>query len=63
MQKKYNAIVFFKPETEIKTRKYRNITIIDNFFKYCIRSGAWYANIYNAQDKSYIKRYYFSTKE
>jgi hypothetical protein len=58
----YNAIVFFKPESKIKTRKYRNISQVDNFYKYCIRSGAWYANIYNAENKSYIKRQYFTTK-
>lgn len=60
--KVYNAIVFFKPESKIKTRKYRNISQIDNFYKYCIREGAWYVNVYDATNKSYIKRQYFTTK-
>jgi len=60
--KVYNAIVFFKPETKIKTRKYRNISQVDSFFKYCIKEGAWYANIYSADTKAYLKRYYFTTK-
>lgn len=58
----YNAIVFFKPETQKKVRKYRNISNVDNFFKYCIREGAWYANIYRSDTKEYLKRYYFTTK-
>jgi hypothetical protein len=60
--KVYNAIVFFKPETKIKTRKYRNISQVDKFFKYCIKEGAWYANIYSADTKAYLKRYYFTSK-
>ena len=54
----YNAIVFFKPEKLLKTRKYHNISRLDNFTTFCIKAGAWYVNLYNSETKEFIKRLY-----
>lgn len=40
------AIIFFKPETGITPRKYRNINNVQNFLKFATKSGGWYVNLY-----------------
>ena len=57
---KYNAIVFFKPEKLLKTRKYHNITKLDSFTMFCVKAGAWYINLYDSQTKEFIKRIYIT---
>lgn len=54
----FNAIVFFKPEKKIRTRKYRNISNLANFIRFLQKSEAWYCNLYNAKSRQFFKRYY-----
>ena len=56
----FNAIVFFKPETGKKPRKYRNITKLPNFLKFALISGGWYVNLYNGKDKKFERREYLT---
>jgi len=56
--KLYTAIIFFKPETGITPRKYRNINNVDNLLKFATKSGAWYVNLYCKQTKEFEARKY-----
>jgi hypothetical protein len=58
MSKIYNAIVFFKPEKNIKPRKYRNISNLENFAKFAEKSGAWYLNLYCKRSAKFEARKY-----
>jgi hypothetical protein len=55
---KYNAIVFFKPETNKKVRKYRNISNLAGFIKFIQGLDAWYINFYDAKSRDFFKRLY-----
>jgi len=55
---KYNAIVFFKPETKKKVRKYRNISNLPSFIRFVQGIDAWYCNLYDAKSKDFFKRMY-----
>jgi hypothetical protein len=54
----YNAIVFFKPETNKKVRKYRNISNLPNFIRFVQGLDAWYINFYDAKSRNFYKRMY-----
>ena len=56
--KKYNAIIFYKLETNKKVRKYRNITNLEAFIKFIMNTDAWYCNLYDAKNQKFIKRIY-----
>ncbi|NDC56886.1 MAG: hypothetical protein EBZ69_08810 [Alphaproteobacteria bacterium] len=49
-QQLYTAIVFFRPETGITPRKYRNVTL-RTFAFFAQRTGAW-------ETKAFIRRLY-----
>ena len=54
------AIIFFKPETGIKPRKYRNINNVQNMLKFALKSGGWYVNIYDKRTKKFEGREYLT---
>lgn len=54
----YTAIIFFKPETGIKPRKYRNINNVENLLKFALKSGGWYVNLYCKKTKIFEARKY-----
>jgi len=56
-QQLYTAIVFFRPETGITARKYRNVTL-RTFAFFAQRTGAWYVNLYDPETKAFIRRLY-----
>jgi len=58
--KLYTAIIFFKPETGIQPRKYRNINNVDNLLKFAHKSGGWYVNLYSKQTKKFEGREYLT---
>ena len=58
--KLYTAIIFFKPDTGIKPRKYRNVSNINNLLKFALKSGAWYVNLYNKKTKEFEVREYLT---
>lgn len=58
--KLYTAIIFFKPDTGIQPRKYRNINNIENMLKFALKSGGWYVNLYNKIDKKFERREYLT---
>jgi len=58
MTKKYNAIIFFDPITGINPRKYRNITKLQNFLNFALKSGGQYVNLYSALDRKFEARKY-----
>ncbi len=58
--KLYTAIIFFKPETGIQPRKYRNINNIENLLKFALKSGGWYVNLYSKQTKKFEAREYLT---
>jgi len=58
--KLYTAIIFFKPETKIQPRKYRNINNVDNLLKFALKSGGWYVNLYSKQTKKFEARKYLT---
>ena len=58
--KLYTAIIFFKPETVIEPRKYRNINNIQNMLKFALKSGGWYVNLYCKKTKEFEVREYIT---
>jgi hypothetical protein len=54
----FNAIVFFKPESDKKVRKYRNITNLLAFIRFIKGLDAWYINFYNANTREFYERMY-----
>lgn len=58
--KLYTAIIFFKPETGIQPRKYRNINNVQNLLKFAMKSGGWYVNLYSKQTKKFEGREYLT---
>lgn len=56
--KLYTAIIFFKPETGISPRKYRNINNVENMLKFALKSGACYMNLYCKQSLKFEARKY-----
>ena len=54
----FTAIVFFKPEKQISPRKYRNINNVQNFLKFCLKSDAWYINLYDKRSGKFEARKY-----
>lgn len=56
MTKYYTAIVFFKPETGISPRKYRNISNVENFLKFALKSDGWYVNLYFKENRKFAYR-------
>ena len=58
MSKLYTAIIFFKPETGIQPRKYRNINNPENFLKFALKSGGWYVNLYCKRSAKFEARRY-----
>ena len=58
--KLYTAIIFFKPETGIPPRKYRNINNIQNMLKFALKSGGWYVNLYCKKTKKFEVREYLT---
>ena len=58
--KLFTAIIFFKPETGIKPRKYRNINNVQNMLKFALKSGGWYVNLYSKETKEFMAREYLT---
>lgn len=58
MGKLFTAIIFFKPERELKPRKYRNINNLENFLKFAEKSGGWYVNLYCKRSAKFEARKY-----
>jgi len=58
--KLFTAIIFFKPETGIAPRKYRNINNVDNLLKFALKSGGWYVNLYCTRTKEFEGREYLT---
>ena len=58
--KLFTAIIFFKPETGIAPRKYRNIKNVQNMLKFALKSGAWYVNLYCKTSKKFEGREYLT---
>ena len=58
--KLFTAIIFFKPETGIKPRKYRNINNVQNMLKFALKSGGWYVNLYSKETKQFEAREYLT---
>ena len=56
--KLFTAIIFFKPESGIAPRKYRNINNVDNLLKFALKSGGWYVNLYCKTSKKFEAREY-----
>jgi len=56
--KLFTAIIFFKPESGIAPRKYRNINNVDNLLKFALKSGGWYVNLYCKTSKKFEGREY-----
>lgn len=52
------AIIFFKPEKNMRPRKYRNISNLSNFLKFALNSGGWYVNLYDKESKKFEGRKY-----
>jgi hypothetical protein len=58
--KLFTAIIFFKPETGILPRKYRNINNVQNLLKFALKSGGWYVNLYDKRTKEFKGREYLT---
>jgi hypothetical protein len=58
--KLFTAIIFFKPDTGIQARKYRNINNVPNFLKFALKSGGWYVNLYCKKTKEFEYREYLT---
>ena len=58
--KLYTAIIFFKTESGIMPRKYRNINNVPNFLKFALKSGGWYVNLYDKRSKEFEVREYLT---
>ncbi len=58
--KHFTAIIFFKPETGIAPRKYRNINNVQNMLKFALKSGGWYVNLYCKRTKEFEGREYLT---
>ena len=58
--KLFTAIIFFKPQTGIAPRKYRNINNVDNMLKFALKIGGWYVNIYSKETKKFEARKYLT---
>lgn len=58
MSKLFTAIIFFKPETGISPRKYRNINNPQNFLKFAEKCGGWYVNLYCKRSAKFEARKY-----
>ena len=58
--KLYTAIIFFKPDTRIAPRKYRNINNVDNMLKFAHKIGGWYVNLYCKRTKEFEGREYLT---
>jgi hypothetical protein len=56
--KLYTAIIFFKLDTGIQPRKYRNVNNINNLLKFALKSGGWYVNLYDKKTKKFEHREY-----
>jgi hypothetical protein len=56
----YTAIIFFKPETGISPRKYRNINNVQNLLKFAFKIGGWYVNLYDKRTKEFEVREYLT---
>ena len=54
--KLYTAIIFFKPDTGIQPRKYRNINNVPNFLKFALKSAGWYVNLYDKKTRQFEAR-------
>lgn len=54
----YTAIMFFPAFEQKRTRKYRNISNLPNFLNFALKEGAWYINLYNAQNGKFEGRKY-----
>jgi hypothetical protein len=54
----FTVIVFFRPETGIKPRKYRNVSNVENMAKFALKSGAWYMNLYDKIEGKFSTRVY-----
>ncbi|NDC96432.1 hypothetical protein EB077_14095, partial [bacterium] len=61
-EQKYTAILFFKPETGVTPRKYRNVTL-RTFAFFAQRTGAWYVNLYDPETKAFIRRLYVEPQQ
>ena len=58
MTKLFTGIIFYKPDTGITPRKYRNINNVENFLKFALKSGGWYVNIYDKRSAKFEARRY-----
>ena len=58
MKRLFTGIIFFKPETGLPPRKYRNINNIENFLKFALKSGGWYVNLYDKVSRQFEARKY-----
>jgi hypothetical protein len=58
--KLFTAIIFFKPETGIAPRKYRNINNVQNMLKFALKSGGLYVNLYCTRTKEFEGREYLT---
>jgi len=58
--KLFTAIIFFKPESGIAPRKYRNINNVNNLLKFALKSGGWYVNLYCKISKKFEGREYLT---
>jgi len=58
--KLYTAIIFFKPDTGIQPRKFRNVNNINNLLKFALKSGGWYVNLYDKKTKKFDHREYLT---
>ena len=56
--KLFTVIIFFKHETGILPRKYRNVNNIENMLKFAQKSGGWYMNLYCKQSLKFEGRKY-----
>jgi hypothetical protein len=52
------GIIFFKPESGIQPRKYRNINKVDNFLLFAQKCGGWYVNLYDKKTAKFEARKY-----
>lgn len=58
--KLYTAIFFYKPETGILPKKYRNINNVENMLKFAEKSGVWYVNLYCKRTRKFEARKYLT---
>lgn len=54
----YNAIIFFKPEKNLRPRKYRNVIDNNKFDQFLQQIGAWYVNLYQKKSGQFSHRKY-----